>query len=210
MEAAQEADTREEESFPIRERQGWLRSRCYGPFSPTTRVGKALPVKAQVSQARRLRTQSTSGKEELSFQWGVQFSEGQIRGPDKASLDVLITKGGLNSWGRGWAEPEQREAETRWGASETTQWVSELSLILSKLYTLSTRHVLAHQALPASGPWHRLFLAPGASHPLHSLCPSISAYITSSDKPLAGCSWGLYLQACPFPHFLAIAFYLVI
>lgn len=66
-------------------------------LSAQAKVGKALPVKAQVSQARQLRAQSASGNGELSFHWGVQFSEGQIRGPDKASLDVLVTKGGLNS-----------------------------------------------------------------------------------------------------------------
>lgn len=66
-------------------------------FQPKHKVGKALRVKAQVSQARQLRAQSASGNGTLSFHWGVQFSEGQISGLDKASLDVLVTKGGLNS-----------------------------------------------------------------------------------------------------------------
>lgn len=48
------------------------------------------------------------------FRWGVQFSEGQIKGPDMGSLDFLVSKGGLNSEARRWVESEQRKAETHW------------------------------------------------------------------------------------------------
>lgn len=39
--------------------------------------------------------------------WGIQFSEGQIRGWDVASLDLLVTKGGLDSEARGRAESDR-------------------------------------------------------------------------------------------------------
>lgn len=72
MEVTQEGDTSEEEIFPTREKQGRFWSSCHGPSLNRARgLGKALPGKAEVSQARQLTTQSPSGNGELPSGWGV-------------------------------------------------------------------------------------------------------------------------------------------
>ena len=82
------------------------------------------------------------GMASCPFRWGVQFSEGQIKGPDTGSLDFLVSKGGLNSEARGWVELEQRKAETHWWASKTTQWekVSAWNRVSHPFRTLHSVH----------------------------------------------------------------------
>lgn len=90
MQTTREVDAWEEEIFPTREKQGSFWSSCYGPSSNgARRLGKALPEKAKVSQARQLKTQNRSGNRELPLGWGVCLSDGQMRGSNMADLDFL-------------------------------------------------------------------------------------------------------------------------
>lgn len=58
-------------------------------FQRARRLGKVLPEKAKVSEARQLKTQNRSGNGELPLGWGVHLSDGQTRGSNMAGLDFL-------------------------------------------------------------------------------------------------------------------------